>query len=107
MVSARRLAIVVSTRPARGDLDAALALARAARAADVEVAMFFMHDAVGGLPPRRRELAVLAEQDCELVACATSAAALGLAEEEIGVLLGSQDDHAAMVHRATRVVAFT
>ena len=28
-------------------------------------------------------------------------------DEAVGVLLGSQDDHAAMVHGADRVVAFT
>lgn len=103
----RRLALVVSTHPERGDLDRALALARAACAAGVDVGMFFMDHAVAGLPGARAELAELAELGCELVACASSAHARGLGEDEVGMLLGSQDDHAALVHRAHRVVAFT
>lgn len=101
----RRLALVVSVA---GDVPAALALARAARRQGVEVAAFFMADAVGALPAVRAELAALADDhDCELVACATSAHERGLREADVGVLLGSQDDHAAIVHRADRVVAFT
>jgi sulfur relay (sulfurtransferase) complex TusBCD TusD component (DsrE family) len=100
----KRLALVVSTAPERGDLDRALALARAARVAGVEVGMFFMDEAVRGLPAARASLAAL---DCELCACASSACARGLGEADVGMLLGSQDDHAALVHRADRVIAFT
>lgn len=103
----RSLALVVSTPAERGELGAAFALAHAARAAGVEVGLFFMADAVGALPGARAELAALAEDDCELVACAQSAHERGLGEADVGVLLGSQDDHAALVHRADRVVAFT
>jgi sulfur relay (sulfurtransferase) complex TusBCD TusD component (DsrE family) len=104
---AQRLALVVTTAPERGDLARALALARAARAAGVEVGLFVMDEAVRGLPAARAALAALAELDCELCACATSAHARGLSEADVGMLLGSQDDHAALVHRADRVVAFT
>jgi sulfur relay (sulfurtransferase) complex TusBCD TusD component (DsrE family) len=103
-VQAKRLALVVSTAPERGDLDRALALARAGRAAGVEVGMFFMDEAVRGLPAARAALAAL---DCELCCCASSAHARGLGEADVGMLLGSQDDHAALVHRADRVIAFT
>ncbi|HLU68487.1 MAG TPA: DsrE family protein [Kofleriaceae bacterium] len=103
----KKIAIVVSTAPDSGDLDAAFDLARAARACGAEVAMFFMSDALPGLPARRRELSALAEDGCELAVCAASAAAHGLGEEEIGLPLGGQDDHAAMVSRADRVVSFT
>jgi sulfur relay (sulfurtransferase) complex TusBCD TusD component (DsrE family) len=104
---ARRLTIVVSTEAERGDIDAAFELARAASACGVYVSMFFMSDAVAGLPSRRAELAELAEDGCELAVCAASAAAAGLCEADIGLPLGGQDDHAAMVSRADRVVAFT
>lgn len=103
-MSARTLGIVVS-RP--DDLAAALAVAAAARAQSIEVGMFFMSDAVAALPDRLADLADLAEADCELVCCAGSAHERGLAELHVGMLLGSQDDHAALVHRADRVVAFT
>lgn len=103
----RRLALVVSTSPARGDLGRAAAMAQAARHAGIEVGVFFMDEAVAGLPAAGPLLAALADLDCELVACASSAHARGLSEADCGVLLGSQDDHAALVHRADRVIAFT
>jgi sulfur relay (sulfurtransferase) complex TusBCD TusD component (DsrE family) len=103
----KRLAIVVSTGPDREDLDAAFDLARAARACGAEVAMFFMSEALLGLPERRAELEALAEDGCELAVCAASAAAHGITEEQIGMPLGGQDDHAEMVSRADRVVSFT
>ncbi|HWM89005.1 MAG TPA: DsrE family protein [Kofleriaceae bacterium] len=103
----RRLTIVVSTAAECGDLDAAFELARAACACGVYVSMFFMSDAVAGLPQRRAELTELTDDGCELAVCAASAAAAGLGEAEIGLPLGGQDDHAAMVSRADRVVAFT
>jgi predicted peroxiredoxin len=106
-MSAKRLAIVVSTRPESGDLDAAFDLARAARACGAEVAMFFMSDALAGLPGRKGELAALADDGCEIAVCAASAAALGISEEDIGIPLGGQDDHASMVSHADRVISFT
>lgn len=103
----RRLALVVSTAPERGDLARALALAHAARASGIEVGMFIMDEAVAGLPAARARTAALAALDCEIMACASSAHARGLTEADVGMLLGSQDDHAALVHAADRVVAFT
>jgi sulfur relay (sulfurtransferase) complex TusBCD TusD component (DsrE family) len=103
----RRLAIVVSTAPDSGDLDAAFELARAAGACGVYVSLFFMSSAVTGLPARRAALVELADDGCELAVCAASAAAAGLSEADIGLPLGGQDDHAAMVSRADRVVSFT
>ncbi|HTE55724.1 MAG TPA: DsrE family protein [Kofleriaceae bacterium] len=103
----RRLAIVVSTAGETGDLEAAFELAGAAGAAGAYVSLFFMSDAVAGLPARRAVIAELADDGCELAVCAASAAAAGLGEDDIGLPLGGQDDHAAMVSRADRVVAFT
>ena len=100
----RTLGIVVS---APGDLTVALAVARAARAQDIEVGMFFMADAVAELADARDALAELVEDDCEVIACAQSAHERGLRATDIGMLLGSQDDHAALAHRADRLVAFT
>ncbi len=106
-MSGRKLAIVVSTPPESGDLDAAFDLAHAARACGAEVAMFFMSEALAGLPERREELIALHDDGCEIGVCAASASALGLTEEDIGLPLGGQDDHAAIVSRADRVVSFT
>jgi sulfur relay (sulfurtransferase) complex TusBCD TusD component (DsrE family) len=112
----RRLALVVSTAPACGergdgdgdlDLVRALALARAACDQGVDVGIFFMDRALDGLVAARPALRDLAELGCDLIACASSATARGLSEDDVGMLLGSQDDHAALVSRADRVVAFT
>jgi sulfur relay (sulfurtransferase) complex TusBCD TusD component (DsrE family) len=100
----RRLAIVVSTGV---DLPAAFDLAHAARESGIEVGMFFMSDALPGLPARRGEMASLADDGCEIAVCAASAAAHGLGASELGLELGGQDDHAAIVSRADRVIAFT
>ncbi|HUH01080.1 MAG TPA: DsrE family protein [Kofleriaceae bacterium] len=102
-----RLALIVSTPEACGDLDRAGALALAAAAAGIDVELFFMSDAVAGLPARQGLLARLRDAGCELVACASSATERGLDQDALPMLLGSQDDHAAIVHRADRVVAFT
>jgi sulfur relay (sulfurtransferase) complex TusBCD TusD component (DsrE family) len=103
----RSLAIVLATAPERGDLARAARLAHAARAAGVEVSLFAMDAGVAALAADRAALAALLDDDCEVVACALSAHVRGLREDDVGVLLGSQDDHAAMVHRADRTVAFT
>ena len=103
---ARRLAIILST-PNRADFAAAFSLAGAAVDAHAEVAMFFMDAAVKELAAHRTSIADLVERGCDLVACAGSAHALAVSEADAGMLLGSQDDHAAMVHRADRTVAFT
>ena len=103
----RRLAIVVSTAPEQGELDAALELCRAALALEVEAGLFVMSDAVAGLPARRAQLAALVDDGCEVAVCAQSCAVLGLSEDDVGLPLGSQDDHAAIVSRADRLVALT
>jgi sulfur relay (sulfurtransferase) complex TusBCD TusD component (DsrE family) len=101
------LALVVSTAPERGDFERAVMLALAARERSIDVSMFFMHDAVRGLPQRRAQLERLTDAGCDLIVCAHSAHELGLSELDVGALLGSQDDHAAIVHAADRVVSFT
>ena len=82
-------------------------LAIAARAAGADVALFAMDAAVPALAADAAGRAALTEADCELIACGTTAHGLGLTAANVGVVLGSQDDHAAIVHRADRVVAFT
>jgi hypothetical protein len=98
------LAIVVSRA---GDWADARELALAARTAGAEVAVFAMDAAVGALAADAAGRAALADADAELIACGTSAHAAGLDAAAVGATLGSQDDHAAIVHRADRVVAFT
>lgn len=106
MVGAVNLAVVVSRAD---DWPDARGLALAARAAGAEVAVFAMDDAVPALAGDPTGRAALLDADCELIACATSAHLRGLPAATVGaaVVLGSQDDHAAIVHRADKVVAFT
>lgn len=101
----KRMTLVVSTPPGRGDLPRAVDLALAARRRGVDVDVFVMSDAVAGLAPA--VIAELVDVGCDVVACATSADELGVDLDGTGATLGSQDDHAAAVHRADRVVAFT
>jgi len=99
------LALVVSTRT---DVVVAADLAAAARARHVDVEMFFMDRAVAELAAAPNVRAQLVDLGCELIACASSAEQLGVDSASLAnVLLGSQDDHAAAVHKADRVVAFT
>ncbi len=99
---ARSLAVIVSTPPERGDFERAEALARAARARGLEVGLFLMSEAaVWGADARA---AALVDDGCDVVVCGTS---LGERRAAAGVVVGSQDDHAALVHRADRVVALT
>ena len=99
--------IVVTTPPVRGDFELAAELAHAARAAGAEVSLFFMDAAVGGLAARRDAVTALRDTGCELIACGRTAEAHAVDGDALGIELGSQDDHAALVHGADRVVAFT
>lgn len=97
-----RLGIVVATPRARGDFERAAILARAARAARVEVAIFLMADAaVWAEDPRAAELV---EDGCDVTVCGTNFADRHPAP---GVVVGSQDDHAALVRWSDRLVALT
>lgn len=98
------LGLVVSTKD---DLPRAAALAHAARARDTEVALFAMDDGVAALAAAPALVAALVADDVEVVACAQSAFERTLGEADVGCVLGSQADHAAIVHRADRLVAFT
>lgn len=103
-----RLALVVSTPVERGDFSIACALAAAARRRHVDVELFLMDAIVAGLTGVAERVAELADLGCELTVCASSAEAHGLVPDALPQLVfGSQDDHAASVHRADRVVAFT
>jgi sulfur relay (sulfurtransferase) complex TusBCD TusD component (DsrE family) len=100
----RLLGIVIATSR---DLDRVAQLAHAARARGTEVSIFAMDDGVAALAAARELVGALIDDDVEVIACALSAHVRGLGEDAVGVLLGSQDDHAAIVHKADRVVAFT
>ncbi len=82
----------------RGDLPLARALTEAALRAGDEVRWFVMDDGVAA--------ALDGAPDVDIVACATSADQRGLALPA-SVQLGSQDDHAALLAWADRVVALT
>jgi hypothetical protein len=96
-----KLGIVLATR---ADLEHALAIALAARAARHEVAMFAMDLGCAALSENRTVAEQLLDADVEITACSNSAVGLALAD---GITRGSQDDHAAVVGTADRVVALT
>jgi sulfur relay (sulfurtransferase) complex TusBCD TusD component (DsrE family) len=100
----KRLAIIVSTAPERGDFARAERLAHAARARGVEVGLFLMDAAVVWGQDARAT--ALLEEGCDVVLCGTNTGQRGVVAVA-GVIVGSQDDHAAIVHHADRVVAFT
>jgi hypothetical protein len=103
-LAGRRLEIlfVLATPAERGDWARMVRLASAARARQLDVSVFLMAEAAAWAA----DPAVLAllEDGCEVVCCATN---LGDRQPTDGVLVGSQDDHAALVLRADRVVSFT
>jgi len=96
--------VVVS---AAANIDLAFDLALGARERSIDVDVFLMADAVAAATERHARIAQLADAGCELIACAQSASDRGLSESEVGMFLGSQDDHAAIVGRVDRLVAFT
>ena len=96
-----KLGIVLATG---GDLAHAAALALAARRSRHEVAMFVMDAGCAALAADPALVAALIDADCELTACSNSAVGIELPD---GVTRGSQDDHAAVLGTADRVVALT
>jgi hypothetical protein len=82
----------------------ALALARAARRARHEVAMFAMDAGVAALAADRESVIALLDDDCEITVCSNSAVGIELPD---GIERGSQDDHAAVLGTSDRVVALT
>ena len=96
-----KLGIVLGTR---ADLRHAVELALAARRARHEVAIFAMDAGCAALAEAPAIAQALLDADCELTACSNSAVELALPD---GVVRGSQDDHAAVVGTADRVIALT
>ena len=82
-------------------------LAHAARKDGVHVTLFFMSAGVMALPPMHDLIESLRADGCELIACAASVEKHHLVPDDLAMALGSQDDHAAIVHKADRVLAFT
>lgn len=96
--------VLASAAPA--DRAAVCGLALAARRRGLAVTVFAMHDGVRGLAAAPAACAALVDDGVELIGCATSAAAAGIDLQALGIAVGSQDDHAALAHRAVRLVAF-
>ena len=96
-----KLGIVLGTR---ADLRHAAALALAARRARHEVALFAMDAGCAALAAEPAVAQELLDADCELTACSNSAVDLALPD---GIVRGSQDDHAAILGTADRVIALT
>ena len=96
-----KLGIVLAT--AR-DLPTAVALAHAARRARHEVALFAMDAGCTALAAAPGVAAALLDDDVAITACSNSSVDLALPD---GIERGSQDDHAAVVGTADRVVALT
>lgn len=102
-----RLAFVLATGPETGDLAYVVELALAARRRKLPVAIFVMHRGVLALAAHPTAVAALIEADCDLIGCATSADQYHVDLAALGVVAGSQDDHAAITDHRHRVVAFT
>jgi hypothetical protein len=96
-----KLGIVLGTD---ADLPHAVAVALAARRARHEVSLFAMDAGCAALAARPDLAQSLLDADCELTACSNSAAGLDL---PAGIARGSQDDHAAVIATADRLVALT
>lgn len=96
-----KLGIVLATRV---DLAHAVAIARAARAARHEVAMFAMDLGCHALAEHADLARQLLDDDVEITACSNSSVGLELVD---GIERGSQDDHAAVVGTSDRVIALT
>jgi len=96
-----KLGIVLGTR---ADLSHAAALALAARRARHEVAIFAMDAGCAALAAAPAVAQELLDADCEITACSNSAVDLELPD---GIVRGSQDDHAAVLGTADRVIALT
>ena len=96
-----KLGIVLATER---DLATAAALAHAARRACHEVAMFAMDAGCAALAAAPAVAIALLDDDIAITACSNSSVGLSLPD---GIERGSQDDHAAVVGTADRVVALT
>lgn len=96
-----KLGIVLATRV---DLAHAVAIARAARNARHEVAMFAMDLGCHALAEHPDLAHQLLDDDVEITACSNSSVGLELPD---GIERGSQDDHAAVVGTSDRVIALT
>ena len=100
----RHFALILSTSEPRGDWSRVTALAREARARGIEVGLFLMDLGVGFAATQAA--ADLIEDDVEITVCGNSYTQQGITAVP-GAIIGSQDDHAALLHRADRVLAFT
>jgi hypothetical protein len=98
-----RLGLVLATA---ADLPPVVGLARAAARRRIAVRLFAMHAGVVALDADRAAVAALLEAGAEVIGCATSADRAGVDLAGLGVVAGSQDDHAALCAWAERVVAF-
>lgn len=98
-----RLGLVLATA---ADLPHVDGLARAARARGVDVRVFAMHAGIAALHDAPATIAALLERGCDVIGCATSADRAQIDLAALGVVAGSQDDHAALCAWADRVVAF-
>ncbi len=100
----RSLALVLSTPEERGDWTRVAALAHEARARDIEVGLFLMD--LGVAFAATPAAAALVDDDVEITVCGNSHSQYG-GTPVPGATIGSQDDHAALLHRSDRVLAFT
>jgi hypothetical protein len=100
----RHIALILSTPEPRGDWPRVTALAREARARGIEVGLFLMD--LGVAFAATADAARLIEDDVDITVCGNRFTQQGSSAVD-GATIGSQDDHAALLHRADRVLAFT
>lgn len=101
MRSRKRLGIVFACKE---DVELLLTLARAAHSESVRLECFVMGEGVLSLHELAEPLAALGFAIC---VCESSLQTHNIRTEDLDLIVGSQDDHAAMVQRCDRVVALT
>lgn len=110
---AMRLGILLTTSPEHQNSTTAIRVARAALELGHQVELFLMDDGVYSLlnsPENRiaKEFASLQEQGATLTLCGSNCGPRGATKETLipGVTVGSQYDHAQILHRADRFLVF-
>ncbi len=101
------IAFIISSIQNNRDLVMASTMAHALRKLHAEIGFFISAEAVQQLPLQQHLVSDLLSDDCDLMACAHSASSFNLTEQDVGMLLGSQDDHAALIDKASKTIAFT
>jgi sulfur relay (sulfurtransferase) complex TusBCD TusD component (DsrE family) len=108
-----RLGILLTTSPEHQDSTTAIRVARAALELGHQVEFFLMDDGVYNVLSSSenlvaKEFSSLLEQGAATTLCGSNCGPRGVTKETVlpGVTLGSQYDHAQILHRSDRFLVF-